>query len=665
MALFQQPARTPEEIEASRPLDLPPGVVAELSEEEWYRRAYRGDDAPQLTLRAVLLGSFLGFLLAFTNLYIGLKTGWHVGVAITACIMSFALWGLLMKIGLARTQLSILENNCMQSTASAAGYSTGSTLVSAVPALLMLSATPENPGGTQLPWPVLAVWTAFLAILGVVLAIPMKRTLINRERLPFPSGLAAAVTLQSLYAAGEEAARKASALLWSGLAGAVVPLLIDLNVKTSTDDKGVLSREPLIPGTLPLLDWLPGRGAKVVDGVSTPYKPSDWTIVWDINPVMFAAGAMVGLRTAFWMVVGGLTLAYALGPAGLDAAWTNAAGKEVFAVSAPGKAWREIGLWMGAPILVSSGVLSFALQWKTIVRALQSIGGGGGSNERSPTDGVEVPSSWFIVGLLIAGTGVVTIAHTFFEVPFPYGVLAVLMTLVLCLVAARATGESDITPGSAMGKIMQLTYGVLIPQSVTANLMTAAITAGSSSAAADLLTDLKSGYLLGANPRRQFIAQASGIISGTIATVVGFYLLVPDATALTGTETRAPAFPAPAAQAWRAVAEVFKLGIENLHPAHRQAIVVGLIIGAVMVLLEKALPTARRWLPSATGLGLGFILPFQYPLSMLAGALVALVWTRKAPKSADDYLIPIASGLIAGVSILGVIVAALNNFVLN
>ena len=64
-------------------------------------------------------------------------------------------------------------------------------------------------------------------------------------------------------------------------------------------------------------------------------------------------------------------------------------------------------------------------------------------------------------------------------------------------------------------------------------------------------------------------------------------------------------------------------------------------------------------------MGLGFILPFQYPLSMPAGALVALAWTRKAPKSADDYLIPIASGLIAGASILGAIVMTLNNFALK
>ena len=83
MALFQEPAKTPEEIEASKPLDIPPEEVLEFDEAEWYAKAYRRD-APQLTVRAVLLGTVLGFFLSFTNVYIGLKTGWFLGVNLTA-----------------------------------------------------------------------------------------------------------------------------------------------------------------------------------------------------------------------------------------------------------------------------------------------------------------------------------------------------------------------------------------------------------------------------------------------------------------------------------------------------------------------------------------------------------------------------------------------------
>ena len=85
----------------------------------------------QLTWRALLVGSCLGGVLSLTNLYIGLKAGWGFGVAITACILSYAIWTSLLKVGIARTPMTILENNCMQSTASSAGYSTGGTLISA------------------------------------------------------------------------------------------------------------------------------------------------------------------------------------------------------------------------------------------------------------------------------------------------------------------------------------------------------------------------------------------------------------------------------------------------------------------------------------------------------------------------------------------------------
>src|SRR5262245_13740750 len=110
MPLFQKPASTPEEVAASAPLDLSPAEVAQLDDAAWYARAYRGDRVPQLTLRAVLVGSLLGFLLAFTNLYIGLKTGWGLGVAITACILSFSIWNAALKARIAKTPMSILES---------------------------------------------------------------------------------------------------------------------------------------------------------------------------------------------------------------------------------------------------------------------------------------------------------------------------------------------------------------------------------------------------------------------------------------------------------------------------------------------------------------------------------------------------------------------------
>ena len=647
MALFQQPAQTPDEIARGRPLDISPTEVASLDEAEWYRRVFRGEDVPQLTLRAVVMGSLLGFLLAFTNLYVGLKTGWGLGVAITACVASFALWNACLKLGLARTPLSILESNCLQSTASAAGYSTGSTMVSVTPALLLLSVTPEDPAGHHLPLAVLAGWTFFLAMLGVALAVPMKRNMINQERLRFPSGIAAAVTLQSLFNQGRAAASKAKALFYAALVATVPPIIMDLPLRAG-DVPG--TRKGLVPDISPIFNWLPTRGTDPKTGAV--FSAADWNILLENKLVMIAAGALTGPRVCLSMVASGLLLCYWLGPAGLTAG----------AVHNPAHAWREIGVWVGAPMMIADGLLNLAFQGRTMGRALRGLVTRRGSQSHAA---VEVPATWFATGTLTATVGVLAIGHLYFGIPWHLGLLAVALTFFLSLVACRATGESDITPIGALGKVTQLVYGVLIPQNATANLMTASITANAAASSADLLTDLKSGYLLGAHPRRQFLAQFFGIFTGTVATILGFRLLVPDATVLTGAPGSPAAFPAPAAQAWLAVARVFQGGLQNLHPMARTCIWWGLGVGALLVVVEFALPRYRKWLPSPTGLGLGFILPFFNPFSMLLGALLAWVWSRRNSAQADHYVVPVASGIIAGESIVSVAIALVKTLVLR
>src|SRR5215470_5536681 len=83
-------------------------------ERQWVETVFRGrgDTQRQLTLRAVLMGSVLGGVLSLTNIYIGLKAGWGFGVAITACILSYAIWNGLHGLGVAKTKMTILENNC-------------------------------------------------------------------------------------------------------------------------------------------------------------------------------------------------------------------------------------------------------------------------------------------------------------------------------------------------------------------------------------------------------------------------------------------------------------------------------------------------------------------------------------------------------------------------
>jgi len=312
-------------------------------------------------------------------------------------------------------------------------------------------------------------------------------------------------------------------------------------------------------------------------------------------------------------------------------------------------------VWAGASIMVSSSLVMFALQWKTVLRAFGGIANIFYKRENTAADPlahIEVPNSWFVTGTALSGLACMLVLHYAFQTSWWMGLVAVVLTFFLALVAARATGEADITPIGAMGKITQLTFGVLAPANMTTNLMTASVTAGAAGATADLLTDLKSGYLLGANPRQQFLAQLFGIFAGTLVVVPAFYVLVPDASVL-GTDQ----WPAPAAQVWAAVAKLLSNGIGSLHPMARLGMLVGGIIGIIIPLVELALPKHRKFIPSAMGLGLSMVIGFSYTLSMFIGALLALILERKSKAMAEKYIIPVSSGIIAGESLMGVGVA--------
>ena len=200
-----------------------------------------------------------------------------------------------------------------------------------------------------------------------------------------------------------------------------------------------------------------------------------------------------------------------------------------------------------------------------------------------------------------------------------------------------------------MGKVTQLTFGALNPNNINVNLMSANITAGAATSSADLLTDLKSGYLLGANPRQQFLAQFSGIFVGTVASVLTFAVLVPDAQVL-GTDQ----FPAPAAQTWAAVAIALGQGLSSLGSVKLWLIFAGGAVGAVLTLAPVLLPKYQEYLPSASAFGLAWVFNWYYGLLFFMGALVALLIERRKPKLAKEFTLPVASGVVAGGSLMGV-----------
>jgi uncharacterized oligopeptide transporter (OPT) family protein len=589
-------------------------------ERQWFEQVYRGrgDSMRQLTWRAVLMGSVLGGVLSLTNLYIGLKAGWGMGVAISACILSYAIWTSFVKIGLAKTPMTILENNCMQSTASSAGYSTGGTLVAAFAAFIMLN-------GHVLPIPLTLAWVFFLAILGVTMAVPMKKQMINLEQLRFPSGVAAAETLRALHSHGAKGMRAAKALGLAGLLAAVDNFWHD--------------------GFALFTRLAPFSSEALVTKLNAVVFGPAWvgrTVMFSWEPIFIAQGAIMGMRVCVSILIGGIVCWMGFVPALQHAGLITGSG------------FRECvqwSLWPGVSCMVAASLLSLALQWRISLRAFSDLARMFSPKSKSPSEmeSIETPMSWFAAGQFISLVALGWLAHASFGMPYWQSAVAVGLSFGLALVACRVTGETDTTPIGAMGKVTQLTFGALNPGNMNVNLMSANITAGAALSAADLLTDLKSGYLLGAHPRKQFIAQFAGIFIGTLVSVLAFSVIV-NKPEVIGSDQ----FPAPAAQTWAAVAQALSKGFEALAPVKVWSIVIGGAVGAVFAILPVIFPKQQKYVPSAAGFGLAWIFQWYYGLLFFIGALLAYAYQKKSPARAEEFTLPVASGVMAGGALMGV-----------
>ncbi|MFP2909350.1 OPT family oligopeptide transporter [Pyxidicoccus sp. 3LFB2] len=612
-------------IHPSDPASGDPGASAAKDPERyWLEHVYQGGSR-QLTVRAVIAGMLIGAVMCLSNLYVILKTGWSLGVTITACILAFAVFGTLRGVGLLRKEFTDLENNAMGSVASAAGYMTGGGNMAAVPALLMLTGTLPSSG-----W--LMVWFAVISALGVFAAIPIKRQLINIEALPFPTGTATAETIRALHGHGDVARRKSRLLGLAGLVGAFVVFIRDAR-----------------------FSWLPNLPEKA----SLPFtllgkKASAWSLSFDFSLLLVGAGALVSFKTGWSMLLGAVLTYGFLAPAMV----TQGAIPEVTY-----KAINSWMVWTGSAVLVSSGLLSFAFQWRSVARSFKALSGlfgskGGKQEEADPLAGIECPPHWFPIGFAVLGPIAVFLMAYLFQIPWWAGVLAMPLAVVMGVIASRVTGETDTTPTKALGPVTQLIFGGLAPGNIPANVMSANATGGVGLHSADLLTDLKSGWLLGANPRQQFVAQLFGVVAGAAVVVPVFNILVPSADML-GSEQ----FPAPASMVWAGVSKLLATGVSALPQTARVGALCGATLGILLVLLDRWAPKkAKAYVPSAAGFGLAIVIPGSSSIAFFIGAAIAEAMRRAKPKLAEDTVLPVSSGFIAGESLLGIGLAMLKAF---
>lgn len=554
----------------------------------------------ELSLKSLVTGVVLGALLAPCNIYSGLKIGWSFNMSIIAALISYAFWQKMPVVR--RSNFTLLETNITQTSASAAGSILSAGLVAPIPALTILT-------GYYFDYHNLVIWLFSVSLLGIAVAVLLRKRMIEKEGLSFPMGVASAETLKELYSEGRQAANKLYALGAAALAA--------VGLKAYSEFVSVISRWPL-------------KGTAAFYGFG-----------FDPSLLMAGFGLIIGTRSVFSLAAGAI---FAWGIVAHILISHNIVTVKPGAtlVYADAVEWL---LWPGVALMVTASITSFML---SVIQSYKTKEG----HKADHSNYNLLRVSFFIFAFSILA--VLCQIH-FFSIRWWVAILSVAVTFVLAVVAARVSGETGITPIGAMGKVTQSFFAVVSPANVTDNLMTANVTGGAAGQCADLMHDYKAGYLLKASYKKQTAAQVLGIVSGAFAGSAAYMILVPDPAA----QLLTPEWPAPAVQVWKSVAELFAAGVETMPEHAAVAAVIAAVVGVVMALTDTFLSRRfTRFMPSAAAFGLAFVLPAYSSLSIFWGGLAAFVLFKTRKEQANKYLLPVGAGLIAGESIVGVIAAA-------
>lgn len=602
----------------------------EQKDQWWLDNVYRGD-MKQLTIRSAITGALLGSILSLTNLYIGIKTGWTLGVGITSVILSFATFKILsgLKLG---DEMTVLENNAMQSIATSAGYMT-SPLMASLPAYMMVT-------GKVVPMWHAYWWMVVLGLLGALFAFPLKKRYINDEQLPFPEGYAAGVVLDNLHESdGKEGLLKAKILGVGAISAALIEFL-----RTET----ILAKMGIKFLALPAHwdDFIYKFATPNLGGI--PLK--ELTISLDSSIVMMGTGMLMSIRATASMLLGALLNYFILAPIMIN--------KGVIV----GTGFKNItmwALWGGAAMMTTASIYSFLASGNTFSSITELFKKKNSKQKKEKKkdilEHIELPKKVSYIGVPILSIIIMIMGKEFFDIDYWLAAVAVPLVFMFSIMAVKSTGITAITPGGALGKMTQVTYAVLAPGNMGTNLISAGITSEVCLSASNLLMDIKPAYMLGGKPRHQAIGHAIGIFCGGLVAVPVFYMMFDGDISKFSTEQ----FPMPGATVWKAVAEVLSKGLGALHPTAQVAVLIGGVMGIIFEILGKR--TKGKFPLSPVAFGISFVLPFHISLEFFLGSLIFWLMARKPEdkRSARFTTIlenkeTIGAGIIAGGSIVGI-----------
>ncbi|MBK8655313.1 MAG: oligopeptide transporter, OPT family [Haliscomenobacter sp.] len=581
------------------------------------------DFIPEFTPKAILLGVFFGIIFGAATVYLGLKVGLTVSASIPIAVLAISVF---KKLGKA----TILESNIVQ-TIGSAGESVASGVVFTVPALLFLYG-----GKAYFEYFQIFVLGLVGGFLGVLFMIPLRRSLIVKEHdnLPYPEGTACADVL----VAGEKGGALAQKVYYGLGIAFLYKLLMSILGLWKDTPTVVFKKDSALP---------------------------NGTINGEITPELLGVGYIIGPKIAGVMVAGGVLSWLVLIPlitvigSGLPAPFPPEAVKLIADMS-PSELWSRYIRYIGAGAVTFGGIITLIKTLPTIVSAFrdsmadlrQNRSGNKAAQSRTEKD---LPLTWVLVGSVV----LVVLMSVLPNMPMNFlsAILVLIFGFFFVTVASRIVGLI----GSSSSPVSGMTIATLMATSliflglgwtddsyqpialvVGAVVCIAAANAGATS------QDLKTGYLVGGTPFKQQIGLMIGVTTSAI--VIGFTVLLLERTLGIGEATAQHPNPLPAPQATLMATVIKGLLSQNLPWG---LVIAGMGLAAVVELCGV----------SSLAFAVGAYLPLSTTSPIFIGGLVKWLVERKDKnKAAESEIGPgalFSSGLIAGGSITGIIIAGM------
>jgi len=565
----------------------------------------------EFTPRSVIVGLLVALVIGAAYPYVVLKFGFGPNISVVSAFFGFLALGIFSK------SYNRWENNMVQTAGTAAGQIAFLSWLLA--AFDLLAAEKDSGFDVHLSVFQTWVWMSASGLLGVFLAVPLRKHFIEDEKLPFADGIAAGETLIMLDSRGPEARRSAIAMVGALVASGLAFVATQL--------KWILETIPVLVNRF---------SARTGVGLG-------------ISLLNVGSGMIIGIRIVGNMLLGGV-IAWVIAPGWLVDHGRLAEGAKKVDVL------LQI-MWPAVGMLVAGGISALFLRWRVLVKTFRSLAASGGGSG-------DLQLKWVWLGGGASAILLIVVQSAFFGTPVWHSVIAIALSVPLGLVALRVLGETNWGPISAMTNLTQAFFGAIAPGDLRASMVSSGITGSVAAESEGLMQDYKVGHMIRSTPRILTYMQLLAVPVGALA-LAWMYPKLRDTYGIVGEHAQ---LSSPTSQRWVGFAKIVtqelsgKGGMTAEAAARlswmKTSFTIGALLGILFTLLEQK-KSWRNWIPSPTGIGIGMLIPISAVASMFLGAFGDWVWSRAHPSSHQRYSIPLASGFIAGEALVAVILPLL------